>query len=96
MKHDSLLERLLDERMYSTLGQALLNDTDYQKAEKESDRQIKKLDKTKLNKKQRLAVDRVVSASNFLSSEYGRAAYWQGFKDCLSLVQELKQLKYDI
>lgn len=96
MKHNSLLEILLEERMNGALELSLLTDTDYQNAQIESEHLLKKLGKKKLTKKQMLAVDRVLSVSDSLLSEYGRAAYRQGFKDCLVLMQEIEQLKCDI
>lgn len=95
-KKNSLLEILLEERMNKALDSHLLTDICYQNTCKSLDEKLKKLEKIKLTKKQFLAVDRVLTAQNFNSSEYGRAAYRQGFKDCLILLQEIEQLKETI
>ncbi|WP_195637792.1 hypothetical protein [Enterocloster bolteae] len=89
---DSVFEILLDERMNKALDQALLTNQSYKNTRKGIDKQYRKLEKTKLSKKQFIAVDKVISAHNFNASEYGRAAYKQGFRDCLMLIQELYQL----
>lgn len=93
MKRDSLLGILLDERMNKALDKALLTNKCYENTMKKIDKQYRKLEKAKLSKRQFAAVDKLISTYNFNSSEYGRAAYKQGFKDCLMLIQELYQLK---
>ena len=79
--------------MNGALEKVLSVDVGYQNTCKKIDKRMKKLDKAKLNKKQSSAVDRVLAAQNFNSFEYGRAAYRQGFKDCLILLQEIDRLK---
>lgn len=96
MKENSLLEILLEERMNGALDHFLMTDTCYQNTCESLRERLRKLDKMKLTKKQFLAVDRVLTAQNFNSSEYGRAAYRQGFQDCLLLMQEIERLKNTI
>lgn len=96
MNTDSLLEILIEERMNTALEQALSTDTSYRDTCEEINEQLKELDKTKLNESQKSAVDKVLSAYNFNSSEYGRSAYRQGYKDCLMLIQELYQLRQNL
>ena len=96
MKENSLLELLLEERMTGALEKVLSTDVGYQNTCKKINKRVKRLDKTKLNEKQSSAVDRVLTAQNVNSSEYGRAAYRQGFKDGLLLLQEIDRLKYMI
>ncbi len=45
----------------------------------------------KFSNKQRLAIDRVITANNECSAEYGRIAYRQGFQDAVKLISELKK-----
>lgn len=96
MKKDNLLELLLEERMNGALEQELTTNICYKDTNKRIDKLLQKLDKMKMNRKQRLAVDRLLSAYNSNSSEYGRAAYRQGFKDCLKLIDEFYQLRENI
>lgn len=92
MEEDNLLEILFEERMEVALDWRLATDVGYLDSCKEIEKKTRKLKKTKLNKKQSSAVDDVLSAQNYNSSEYGRAAYRQGFKDCQILLQELDRL----
>lgn len=89
---DSIFQIILMERMGGALEQELSGNKYFQKINKEIERHFDKLDKSKLSKKQRTAVDRIFSGSNENSAEYGRVAYRQGFRDCLILMQELDQI----
>lgn len=93
MKQDCLLELLFEVRMDGALERSLLTNKYYSHSNKKISKQHEKLGKLKLDKKQRLAVDRLLSAYNLSASAYGRAAYQQGFKDCQILMQELCQLR---
>lgn len=92
MKENKLLEALFRERMDGALEMALEADEDYQYSTKKIDELLDKLLKTKLSKKQRLKIDRVVSASNSCGAEYGRVAYKQGFYDSINLMAELMDI----
>lgn len=89
---NSIFEQLLDERMITALEQSLSKDMCYQDTCATVKEKLKSLFDMKLDDNQRAAVDMVLSAQNLNSSEYGRAAYRQGFKDCLILLQEIDQL----
>lgn len=92
MKRDSLLEELFISRMIHALEATAAMNQDYQEVSKKEDKLLNKLDKKKLSRKQRLAVDRVLSAANNSGSEYGRLAYRQGFQDAIKLIAELSEL----
>lgn len=89
MKENKLLDELFEERINSALEIALLSDEDYQNSIRDVDKLMNKLLKTKLSKKQRLKIDRVISANNFCGAEYRRIAYKQGFYDSINLMVEL-------
>lgn len=92
MKENKLLDELFEERINSALEIALLSDEDYQNSIRDVDKLMNKLLKTKLSKKQRLKIDRVISANNFCGAEYGRIAYKQGFYDSINLMVELSNI----
>ncbi len=96
MNKNSLVELLTEERMNTALEQALKTNESYQNWNRKIESQERKIDKMRLNKIQRIAVDRLISAYNANAAEYGRAAYEQGFKDCLILMRELSQLEKNI
>lgn len=89
MKKDGLLEELFSSRIIHALETTAATDQDYQEVSKKEDELLNKLDKKNLNRKQRVAVDRVISATNSCGAEYGRMAYRQGFQDAIKLIAEL-------
>lgn len=91
MKKDGLLEELFNSRMIHALETTAATDQDYLEVSKKEDELLNKLDKKNLNRKQRVAVDRVISATNSCGAEYGRMAYRQGFQDAFKLIAELSE-----
>lgn len=85
----SLLERFFKERRYHSLENALTENEDYQNAMHECSEEINKLEQYGLSKEQQAAVDKALSATNAIGSEYGAAAYRQGFHDARKLIKEL-------
>lgn len=92
MNERKLLNELFEERIDGVLEVSLDADEDYQNSIKKVDDLLDKLLKTKLSKKQRLKIDRVVSANNACGAEYGRLAYRQGFYDSMNLIAELSEI----
>lgn len=92
MKESKLLDELFVERIDNALEEVLDMDEDYHNSIKKVDDLLDKLLKTKLSKKQRLKIDRVVSANNACGAEYGRVAYRQGFYDSMNLIAELSEI----
>lgn len=91
MKKNGLLEELFNSRMIHALETTAATDQDYLEVSKKEDELLNKLDKKNLNRKQRVAVDRVISAANSCGAEYGRMAYRQGFQDAIKLIAELSE-----
>lgn len=91
-KKDSLLKALFDERMDYALETSLRTDEKYKKARQTASKQQDKLDNIGLSKEQWKTADRAISAYNAVSTEYGRAAYEQGFCDGVKLISELYRL----
>lgn len=92
MNENKLLDKLFVERIDSALEVALDMDEDYQNSIREVDELLDNLLTTKLSKKQRLKIDRLISASNSCSAEQGRVAYRQGFYDSMNLIAELSEI----
>lgn len=86
---ESLLEQFFEARADTALEESVRKDMKYQKASAEIRKEVKKIDKIKLNHKQWGIVDNALSACNNKSAEYGRIAYMQGFKDAANLLLEL-------
>ena len=45
-----------------------------------------------MNKEQKTAVDKVALAYNNSGAEYGRAAYFQGLRDGIKLMSEIRRV----
>lgn len=92
MRQHILLEDLFQIRSGNEMIWALDADEEYQAASGDAIKQQKKLEKLKLNKKQRKTVDKVLLA-NYNSNAAGvRVAYRQGFKDALKLIAEMNAI----
>lgn len=74
MNENKLLDALFEERIDCALELALDADEDYQNSTRKADELLDRLLKTKLSKKQRIKIDRVISANNACGAEYGRVA----------------------
>lgn len=92
MMKETILEQLFSYRVNTALEHTLTMDKEYQKTVKNEDELFNRLEKTYFSKKQKLKVDRVISASNACGAAYGRTAYRQGFQDALKLIAELAEL----
>lgn len=87
---NSLLHTMYHARVDGALEESLRKDQHYQRVNKEANQKIRKVERLKLNQKQWRIVDIALSASNERSSEYGRVAYQQGFKDAVALLMETR------
>lgn len=91
MAQDSLLKEILENRVMKDLEKALLEDKDYQLANTDLMSKVDKLETIELSHEQWRTVDSAISASNNCCAEYGRVAYYQGFRDALKLISELQE-----
>ena len=78
---EQLLEFLWEHSMDTDIMQA-------QKAEAYTHKVQKQIENKGFRDKQFQAIDRAISAQNNLAVEYGRLAYYQGFRDCIRLIVE--------
>ena len=88
-EESSLLEHFFEERRFSSLEEALETNDDYQNALKTCSEELDKLKQCGLDNEQKKAVDKALSATNAVGSEYGTAAYRLGFHDARKLMLEL-------
>ena len=87
--HQSMLRAICEDRTDAALEETLQMDKDYLKEKTEANRLIDQIEELGLNRGQWEAVDKALSACNDRGSEYGRAAYRQGFQDAVRLGVEL-------
>lgn len=92
MEEDNLIDILTKERINNELEDKLRVASCYLEAVNKQGKACDKLDKMKLTKNQKRAVDQAISAANASGAAYGRIAYNQGFQDGIKLISELKQL----
>lgn len=86
----TLLEGLYKERVEHALKDVLEKDEQYRQVNEMTKQKIKEIDKIELSQSERKIIDRVLSATNERSSEYGRVAYRQGFLDAVNLIKNKK------
>ena len=86
---DIITECSINERMDSDL----LQNDEYMKIQNKISEQAVQFDKLGLSNEQRLVIDRLISSHTESGAVYGKMAYKQGFKDCVSLLQEVKLIK---
>ena len=73
--------------MEHALKDVLEKDEQYRQVNEMTKQKIKEIDKIELSQSERKIIDRVLSATNERSSEYGRVAYRQGFLDAVNLIK---------
>ena len=71
----------------------ILQDSEYQKIQREMDELIEKFHELNLSREQNLLVDRLVSSHTESGCCYGRIAYKCGMRDCVSLLLEMGLIK---
>lgn len=89
---ESILDILMEERLYNALEVFLANNQEYQTVQTDLQKALTKLEEAALNKEQDRAVDSVLTITNRSSAIYGAAAYRQGFYDGIKLMTELGQI----
>ena len=80
---EQLLEFLWEHSMDTDIMQAQKTDSRYIEAEAYTHKVQKQIENKGFRDKQFQAIDRAISAQNNLAVEYGRLAYYQGFRDCI-------------
>ncbi len=90
-EREHLLDNFLEGNRHHSMENILEKNEGYQHALQECSEEFQKLEQYSLTKEQQSAVDRLVSAANAIGSEYGAAAYRQGFYDARKLMLEFFQ-----
>ena len=85
---EQLLEFLWEHSMDTDIMQAQKTDSRYIEAEAYTHKVQKQIENKGFRDKQFQAIDRAISAQNNLAVEYGRLAYYHGFRDCIRLIVE--------
>lgn len=88
----SFLEDFLEKRMQEALEPSVVSDERYQEALTKQKGSVKQLEECDLNKEQREKVEQVLLTSQTLNTEYGKAAYKQGYMDAYKLLTEWKHM----
>lgn len=83
----TFLDELYKMRLENGLPDTLKNDKKYQRIDIEAKKEVKEIDKIKLNKEALEIIDTALCAINARNTEYGRVTYRQGFKDALELFE---------
>ena len=86
---DSILEIITEYETNERLDNIILIDEKYISIQTEMDKLTDELDSLNLTQKQKTAVDDLIAANIAIGCYYTRAAYQQGFKDCVSLLREI-------
>lgn len=89
----NVFEVITDYAVNERLNQVLLGNKQYQDIQRQIDNQIVLFDGLKLDKEQRLIVDRLVSLHAESGALYGRVTYQQGCRDCVALLQAMNLIK---
>lgn len=86
---DSILEMITEHATNERLDNIILIDEKYISIQAEMDKLTDELDSLNLTQKQKTAVNDLIAANIAIGCYYTRAAYQQGFKDCVSLLREI-------
>lgn len=87
-----LLNEFFENRIDNALEETLKGSKRFQEISKETCEKAINIDKINLSKEQWKTVDSALCASSHRGAEYGRVAYYQGFKDAVSILCEISQL----
>ena len=87
-----LLNEFFENRIDNALEETLKRSKRFQEISKETCEKAINIDKINLSKEQWKAIDSALCASSHSGAEYGRVAYYQGFKDAVSILYEISQL----
>ncbi|MCI8801038.1 MAG: hypothetical protein HFH88_14690 [Lachnospiraceae bacterium] len=91
-KKNRLLERLVSQRMSEKIDIVLREDKFYRNAVKRQDIAFNDMKRLKLSKKQKMIIDRAISANNHCGAMYGIVAYRLGLQDGIKLMSEINKI----
>lgn len=85
----NILEMITEHATNERLDNAILNDEKYISIQAEMDKLTEELESINLTQEQKTTVNDLLAANIASGCYYTRAAYQQGFKDCVSLLREI-------
>lgn len=88
-----ILDIIAENAVNEKLDAVMFRDPVFQQLEKKIGEEMAAFDRLALSKKERRAVDRLLSANAASAAYYSTAAYRQGVKDCVSLFRETGIIK---
>lgn len=86
---DIITECLIDKNLDSVL----LKDAEYIKMQNRINEKAVLVDGLKLDREEKLMIDRLICAYTESSAYYGKIAYKQGFMDCMAFMREVDLMK---
>lgn len=86
---DIIVEQFIKER----LDDIMMQDTEYIKQQDELWKERERLDGLNLTETQHSIVEKLISIHIKVIELYGKKAYGQGFRDCVSMLQEIGVIK---
>lgn len=92
MEKDSVLENIFDCRIYGELEETLKNNKKFQEMMEKTGNEIGRVSEINLSHKNWLIVDSALCAYTHRIDEYIKLSYFQGFKDAINLLTEIKGL----
>lgn len=93
MAKENIFEAVTDYAINERMSKMLLGNWQYQKLQKRIDKQFELFDKLNLDRKQWLAIDRLLSLYVENGALYGRITYQQGYRDCVAMLQAMDLIK---
>ena len=82
---DTIVEQFIKER----LDDIMMQDTEYIKLQDELWKEKERFDRLNLTETQHSVVEKLISIHIKVIELYGKNAYGQGFKECVSMLQEI-------
>lgn len=92
-KEKGILDIIAENAVNERLDAVMFSDPVFQQLEKRIGEDMAAFDRMALSKKERRAVDRLLSANAASAAYYSTAAYRQGVRDCVSLFRETGVIK---
>lgn len=91
----TVLQQFIRNRLDTALEDALRKDQKYQKSKEKAEEKTDRLTKSTFTSEQWELIDDALEDSNASASEYGRAAYQQGFFDAIDFFKDIRLQRRD-
>ena len=91
----TVLQQFIRNRLDTALEDALRKDQKYQKSKEKAEEKTDRLTKSTFTSEQWELINDALEDSNASASEYGRAAYQQGFFDAIDFFKDIRLQRRD-